>query len=962
MLLAEVLRATGRYADARREVEPVVARQPNARRARYVLGLLYRDVGDPRADAEWKKFLQEFDGNKLDLNDPPTLFYLAEAARYTADFEFANGTYREAVDRDKTLHEANVEWGYLFLDKYAPADAEQSFDEVLKVDPRHPDAHAGMAAVKLEPSYDLAAATAHLDRALEVNPRHVPSLLLRAGIEIDQNQWQKAAATLNEVFAVNPQELEARSLLATIHWLRDDTRAYEAEKKKVFAVNPAYARFYHIVARSAVREHRYREAIELERQAVTLRPTYFEAMEAIGAGYLRLGMEKEGLEWLRKAWKGDQYNMRTKNTLDLFEDFIPREYSFATTKSFKIRYHNDEKPLYRRYIEPLLEQAFGEMVKRYGYQPKTPVVIELFQNADHYSVRTIGLPNLGALGICFGQVITAMSPSVGDINWAMVLWHELSHVFAIQLSNSRVPRWFTEGLSEYETVLARPEWRRENDADVYAAMADGVLPSIAELNYGFMKPNMQEVVVAYHLSSLAIEYLARTYGFPKIVAALKAYGQGLETPAVLEQMTGKKIAALDADFRKYLEVRLAPYKGTFVVPTLRRDLKELAKIAAASPKDPHAHSRLALGPLRGGRGPAGGRRGRPRAQARSAQPARALRQGGAGLARGRPRRRRGRLPGAHRGRRRQLRHPLAPGPHRQQQGGHRDGREAPVHGQEARPGARLSVPGAVRALHEERAQGAGAARAGDLRDRSSRCSSARPRSWSRSTARSRNGTRCARSASRPSRSTRPTPRCCSRWARPTSRPATPTARSSRSTARSWSSPRCAAPASPTSAAPAPSRPRTTARPPSRRSTRPCASSATTPTPRPSRRSCAAAEPARRSADPAGVEEQAHRLDDLAQAHRLAEEQVGAGGEGDLLGHRAAGRDRDDRQVAHARVGAQLADDRGAVQHRQVDVDDGGVEALGAAQLERLAPVGRLAEVEHDAGAELGRRSWPGPRG
>ncbi len=594
VLLAEVLRATGRYADARREVEPLVGKQPGARRSRYVLGLLYRDVGDPRADAEWKKFLQEFDGNKLDLNDPPTLFYLAEAARYTADFEFANGTYREAVDRDKTLHEANVEWGFLFLEKYAPADAEQSFDEVLKVDPRHPDAHAGMAAVKLEPSYDLAAATAHLDRALEVNPRHVPSLLLRAGIEIDQNRWQKAAATLNEVFAVNPQELEARSLLATIHWLRDDTGAYEAEKKKVFAVNPAYARFYHVVARSAVREHRYREAIELERQAVTLRPTYYEAMEAIGAGYLRLGMEKEGLEWLRKAWKGDQYNMRTKNTLDLFEDFIPREYSFATTKSFKLRYHNDEKPLYRRYIEPLLEQAFGQMVKRYGYQPKTPVVIELFQNADHYSVRTIGLPNLGALGICFGQVITAMSPSVGDINWAMVLWHELSHVFAIQLSNSRVPRWFTEGLSEYETVLARPEWRRENDADVYAAMADGVLPSIAELNYGFMKPNMQEVVVAYHLSSLAIEYLARTYGFAKIVTGLKLYGQGLETPAVLEQMTGKKIATLDADFRKYLEARLAPYKGTFVVPTLKRDLKALARTAAASPKDPHAHSRLAL--------------------------------------------------------------------------------------------------------------------------------------------------------------------------------------------------------------------------------------------------------------------------------------------------------------------------------------------------------------------------------
>ena len=104
-------------------------------------------------------------------------------------------------------------------------------------------------------------------------------------------------------------------------------------------------------------------------------------------------------------------------------------------------------------------------------------------------MRTVGLPDIGALGVCFGQVITAMSPATGDINWGMVLWHELGHVFAIQLSNSRVPRWFTEGLSEYETLIARPDWRRENDADLYGAVANGTLPSIGDLNSEFMQPD-----------------------------------------------------------------------------------------------------------------------------------------------------------------------------------------------------------------------------------------------------------------------------------------------------------------------------------------------------------------------------------------------------------------------------------------------------------------------------------------
>jgi len=594
MFLAEVLRATGRLDEAKRELEPITRKQPDRRRARWLLGLTYRDLGDRRAEQIWKALDDEFVKNQLDEKEADTWFYLAEAWRYLDNLDDANGAYQQAIDRNPTFHEANLYYGYLFLEKYNPRDAAESFDEILKVDPHHPDAHAGMAAVKLEASYDLPAATTHLARALEINKRHVPALLLRAGIEIDQNRWEKAKSTLGEVFAVNPQNLEAHSLVATIHWLRDDMNGYQAVKKKVFALNPTYAKFFHIVARSAVREHRYKEAIELEKEAVAVDPTYYEAMEATGTGYLRLGMEKEGIDWLKKAWKGDQYNMRTKNTLDLFEDFIPREYEFTTSKNFKIRYHVDEKPVYRRYVEPLLEQAFADMVKRYGFTPTTPVVVELFQNADHYSVRTIGLPNLGALGVCFGQVITAMSPSVGDINWSMVLWHELSHVFAIQLSNSRVPRWFTEGLSEYETVLARPEWRRENDADVWAAMEDHVLPSLAELNYGFMKPSMQEVTVAYHTSSLAVEYLAQTYGFPKIVEALKLYGKGLETPAVLEKITGKRIGALDAEFVKYLRVRMKPYAGTLHLPSTQPDQKVLASAARAKPGDAAAQARLAL--------------------------------------------------------------------------------------------------------------------------------------------------------------------------------------------------------------------------------------------------------------------------------------------------------------------------------------------------------------------------------
>lgn len=595
--LSGVHRLVGKLDEARKDVEALVAAQPDDLAARHALALVYQDTGEgQKAKALWQAFMADFDAQKIDIENPDQLYYLADAARYTSQFQFANDSYREAASLAPGDARVGIAWADLFLQKYSSDYAEQTLEEVFKVNPNHPEAHAAMAAVILEGRYDLAAVRHHLDKAFEVNPHQLRALKVRGSIEIDQNQWDAARKTLEDVLAIDPKDVEALAMLATVAWLRDDTKTYEARRDEAFAINKDYAALYRIVARSAVREHRYAEAIELEKAAVALKPDYYEAMTGVGEGYLRLGNEKEGLKWMEKSFDGDEYNVRTFNTLNLFDKTIPNEYSFHATKHFKIRYHNDEQKILSRYLEPVMERAFMDMVKRYGFTPKTPVTLELYADPTDYSVRTVGLPNLGALGVCFGQVITAMSPSSGDLNWGMVLWHELGHVFAIQLSNSRVPRWFTEGLSEYETLIARPEWRRENDADLYGAVAEGTLPSVAELNYEFMQPDANAVVVAYYLSSVTIEYIAQTYGFPKIVEALELFGKGKETPEVIETITGRKVAEFDADFRAYLDIRLAAYKGTFHLPSKGYDDTTALEIAAdAAPKDAGRRAAVALG-------------------------------------------------------------------------------------------------------------------------------------------------------------------------------------------------------------------------------------------------------------------------------------------------------------------------------------------------------------------------------
>ena len=124
--------------------------------------------------------------------------------------------------------------------------------------------------------------------------------------------------------------------------------------------------------------------------------------------------------------------------------------------------------------------------KRYQFTPKGPILIEMFPKHDHFAVRTAGLPGMiGALGACFGKVVTLDSPRArpGEFQWEGTLWHELAHVITLQLSNQRLPRWLSEGISEYEETVERPgRWGRAGDLMFANLMNRGEAIKLKELD------------------------------------------------------------------------------------------------------------------------------------------------------------------------------------------------------------------------------------------------------------------------------------------------------------------------------------------------------------------------------------------------------------------------------------------------------------------------------------------------
>src|SRR5262249_7690790 len=161
-----------------------------------------------------------------------------------------------------------------------------------------------------------------------------------------------------------------------------------------------------------------------------------------------------------------------------------------------------EADVLRPYFEVEVKRSIATYEKKYKMKLPGPVQVEVYPDHEDFAVRTMGMPGLGALGVTFVETIAMDSPSgrkPGDFHWASTLWHEMSHVFILQATNQRVPRWFTEGLAVHEETEASPEWGDRVTPDVLVALKDKKLLPIADMDKGFVHPDYPaQVIVSYY--------------------------------------------------------------------------------------------------------------------------------------------------------------------------------------------------------------------------------------------------------------------------------------------------------------------------------------------------------------------------------------------------------------------------------------------------------------------------------
>jgi len=613
---------SGKLADARTAYAKAIEQNPDSDaglEASLQLGWLLLDAGERIAAGKtWVRLLDAYDARE---NLSPAQLVTIGRACFGLDlcpeikkrfrkpmYKYAKLMFDQALNQDPRSVEAMFSYGYSYRIKFNFPDARKALKRALKINPSHALARVELARTELN-SYELGhqrfeRARRNLQEALVSHPGCPEALALEAEMALSDGRYADAEKIAAEGLAANPAHIDLHAVSTALAVLKGDSPLIAKRKQALLSQRPSCARFLTQVAEIVGGRFRYAEARDLAKEALDLDPGYHLALAPYGLNLTRTGRNEEGIKALQRSQKHDPFNVYVWNTLKVFAK-MKETYDTHKSAHFVLQLPKEEKAS-AAFILELLERAWETLGAKYGTRPKT-VYVEFFSTIEDFSARSIGLPFIGALGVCFGNTMTVLSAKekrLGKHSWGKTLWHEYTHVVTLSRTSNRVPRWLTEGISVYEESRGMKSWVRGYDRALITARRAGMILPISAFDSGFSRPRFQgQVMLSYYQGGMICEFVEETWGFGKIVELLDAFGAGSSQARAFESVFGFPQAEFDRRLLRWMDQHYAAYPASTLSPSpfaqmlqgvaLNRERTELRRALYADPWNLRLRARMA---------------------------------------------------------------------------------------------------------------------------------------------------------------------------------------------------------------------------------------------------------------------------------------------------------------------------------------------------------------------------------
>ena len=481
------------------------------------------------------------DPNELVTRGRTALMQGADASVILKEF------YDEAIRRDPTYKEAYMAAADLAFSKDDVATAANVLQKANKQFAKDPDILFGLTKAFAES--DGKFADAALKGAMEINPNHLPSLKYILKKSLLGDDLKKSEELLKKILDINKNQPEILALQACFSLLNNDKKQAKEFRNKALAKFQKNPQVDYVIGNFLAYKGKFKDSNKYLKDSLKIDESFQPALVDYSLNLLRLGDTDEGFKLAAEISEKDPYNLTAFNLLQLYDVF--KKMKVIENKHFKIRLNEHDAQLYGDHVLDYLMKAQKYYKDKYGYQSKEQVYVDFYNNAEDFAIRNFSYPlEFGALGICFGQVITmktieAQSNKVH--NWRETLWHEYGHVVTLGMTNKNIPRWLTEGISVYEENLGPDGWGMKMTPIFLKRLIDKDLYPVENLNSGF---HSQDIMFAYYQAGLLVDYFIKKKGFETFKKMLYEMG-GDEKPLELVEKYYGKLEKIDSDFATF---------------------------------------------------------------------------------------------------------------------------------------------------------------------------------------------------------------------------------------------------------------------------------------------------------------------------------------------------------------------------------------------------------------------------
>lgn len=425
-------------------------------------------------------------------------------------------------------------------------------DDVLDVDPNHAEALV-VRARELIYGFNGQLASEALAEVLARDPSMPEALFVRGKMHLLARRADAALSDAGRVLDQRPRDRDALALRAAA--LTVESRPGAAEARAAFAAaHPESAAYLALIGEVLQSYYRFDDSIEPLQQALELEPDDERPLPVLAQSLAHVGREGEARAALEEHARRSPFTYPWRTNMVRVLERISETLEVRTDDGFVMRLPKGEQDVTGVLMAEALTDAKRVMQERWGVVPDDDVLVEVFDVHADFSVRTVGFSGFGALGACFGNVFTTLSPLCelrGQFHWRQTLVHEYAHVITLTLSDARIPRWLTEGISVVEERNFHPSWGRESAREVLDARANDLIVPITRMDELFR--DASTIGLGYYLGAIVAEVVEREYGFEVLRDLVEAFADDRSTAEAIRHALEVEPSVLDAQVLAYID-------------------------------------------------------------------------------------------------------------------------------------------------------------------------------------------------------------------------------------------------------------------------------------------------------------------------------------------------------------------------------------------------------------------------